>query len=373
MAPHARRQFFFAGGGTGGHIYPALAVAAALTRQCPDAQAVFFCSSRAVDARVLAGQPYEFYPLPAQGFSPHPVRAIRFAAQFLKSYAFAKQILSAVRDEAAVIGTGGFVSAPVIGAARSLKIPIFIINVDFVPGKANRLLGRFAKQIFTQYPATTAYFKNDAHKVITAGCPLRAEFAAPNPDAARQALGLDAAKKTLLITGASSGSQSINQAMLTLLPELAAFAADWQAVHLTGQTHYQAVKEAAAHAAIAYHAVDYYDAMADLYAAADILVGRSGAVSCAEYAAAGKPTICLPYPYHKDKHQTLNASELVNAGGAIVVEDVIGDTDKTAAALWTALRELMGSDARRKQMAAAARSVARPDAAAQIARCLLAD
>lgn len=371
MAAHARRQFFFAGGGTGGHLYPALAVAVELTRKAPDAQVVFFCSSRAVDARVLAGQPYEFYPLPAQGFSVHPVRATRFAAQFLKSYAFAKQILSAVRDEAVVIGTGGFVSAPVILAARSLKIPVYIINVDFIPGKANRLVGRFAKHIFAQYPATTAHFKQGSGKVITTGCPIRAEFCCPNPDAARYALGLDPNKKTLLITGASSGSQSINQAMLTLLGELASFAADWQVVHLAGQAHHAAVKEAAANAAIAYYAVDYYDAMADLYAVADIIVGRSGAVSVAEYAAAGKPTICLPYPYHKDKHQTLNALELVEAGGALIVEDVIGDTDKTAATLWAVLRELLGSDARRKQMAAAARSVARVDAAARIAARLL--
>ncbi len=372
MAAHARRQFFFAGGGTGGHIYPALAVAAELTRQAPDARAIFFCSSRAVDARVLAGQPYEFYPLPALGFSAHPVRAIRFFAQFVKSYGFAKHILAAVRDEAVVIGTGGFVSAPVIWAARSLNIPIYMINVDYIPGKANRLLGRFAKHIFTQYPATTAYFKNGSAKVITAGCPIRAEFSHPNPDAARAALGLDTDKNILLITGASSGSQSINQAMLELLEKLSVFAADWQVVHLTGQAHYSAVKDAAVDAPVAYHAVDYYDAMADLYAAADIIVGRSGAVSTAEYAAAGKPTICLPYPYHKDKHQTLNASELADAGGAVIVEDIIGDTAATAASLWNVLHDMMVNPVRRQQMAAAARSVARPDAAAQIARRLLA-
>ena len=126
-----RTQFFFAGGGTGGHIYPALAVAAQLTRQQPAAEVVFFCSSRAVDARVLAGTGYEFLPLPAEGFSPHPVKAIRFGTQFLKSYYFARQILLAVRDEAVVIGTGGFVSAPVILAARTLKIPVCILNVDY--------------------------------------------------------------------------------------------------------------------------------------------------------------------------------------------------------------------------------------------------
>lgn len=372
---HTRRQrtqFFFAGGGTGGHIYPALAVATELRRQRPEAEVVFFCSSRAVDARVLAGSGYEFFPLPAEGFSSHPVKAIRFGVQFLKSYYFAKQILLAGREETVVIGTGGFVSAPVILAARSLKIPVCVLNVDYVPGKANRMLARYAQTIFTQYDDTAGYFTKNRHKVVAAGCPLRSEFAAPQPDAARQTLGLDADKKILLITGASSGSLSINEAMLKLLPQLAAFAGDWQVVHLTGQAHYQAVKTATDGSPIAYHTVDYYDRMADLYAASEIIVGRSGAVSAAEYAAAGRPAVCLPYPYHKDKHQTLNAAEMVNAGGAVIVEDIIGNTDRTAAALMDVLRDLMTHDARRAHMAAAARSVARPDAAARIAEMLLA-
>lgn len=366
-----RTQFFFAGGGTGGHIYPALAVAAELTCQNPRAEVVFFCSSRAVDARVLAGSGYEFIPLPAEGFSAHPVKAIRFGAQFLKSYFFVKQILLPARDNAVVIGTGGFVSAPVILAARALKIPVCMINVDYVPGKANRTLARCAQTVFTQYDRTADYFKKGKEKLISVGCPLRREFTSPDPDLARQTLGLNPDKKILLITGASSGSLSINQAMLKLLPELAAFADTWQIVHLTGQAHYQAVQSAAENAPITYHAVDYYDGMADLYAAADIIVGRSGAVSVAEYAAAGRPAVCLPYPYHKDNHQFLNASEMVTAGGAVIVEDIIGDTDKTAVSLMAVLRDLMTDDARRKRMAAAARSVARPDAAARIAKTLL--
>lgn len=366
-----RTQFFFAGGGTGGHIYPALAVAQELHRQQPNVETVFFCSSRAVDARILAEAGHEFFPLPAEGFSANPVKAIRFGTQFLKSYYFAKQILGAGRDESVVIGTGGFVSAPVILAAHALKIPVAILNVDAVPGKANRLLARFARTIFTQYEQTTAYFKKGPDKVVVTGCPLRASFAAPDADKARQTLGLEPDKKTLLITGASSGSLSINQAMLALMDDLAAFTAEWQVVHLTGQAHYAAVKKAAEQTPIRYHVVDYCDAMADLYAATDIIVGRSGAVSVAEYAAAGRPAVCLPYPYHKDNHQTLNAAGLVKAGAAIIVEDTVADTNKTAAALWTVLRELMNSQTRRDQMGSAARTMARPDAAERIAKHLV--
>jgi UDP-N-acetylglucosamine:LPS N-acetylglucosamine transferase len=142
-------------------------------------------------------------------------------------------------------------------------------------------------------------------------------------------------------------------------------------VHLTGQTHFEAVRKATETAAMTYHTVDYFDAMADLYAAADIIVGRSGAVSIAEYAAAGRPAVCLPYPYHKDNHQYLNAAGLVRAGGAVIVEDVVGDTDKTASAMMAVLRELMSDQPRRQRMAAASRSVAHPDAAARIAEALL--
>jgi UDP-N-acetylglucosamine--N-acetylmuramyl-(pentapeptide) pyrophosphoryl-undecaprenol N-acetylglucosamine transferase len=366
-----RTQFFFAGGGTGGHIYPALAIAEALTRRQPKSESVFFCSSRAVDARVLANTNYEFIPLPAEGFSLNPIKCVRFGAQFLKSYYFVKQILMPIREESVVIGTGGFVSAPVVLAAHSLKIPVYILNVDYVPGKANRQLARFAKTIFTQFAETEAYFPKYRERIAVVGCPLRPEFAAPNAEQARQALGLDADKKVILVTGASSGSLSINQAMLKLLPTLAPFADQWQVVHLTGQVHYEAMKAAAEKAAIGYHIVDYFDAMADLYAASDIIIGRSGAVSAAEYAAAGRASICLPYPYHKDKHQHLNASGLVNAGGAMIVEDVVGNVQQTASALRDALVRLMSDDAFRMRMAGCAKQTARVNAAEKIADMLL--
>jgi UDP-N-acetylglucosamine--N-acetylmuramyl-(pentapeptide) pyrophosphoryl-undecaprenol N-acetylglucosamine transferase len=182
---------------------------------------------------------------------------------------------------------------------------------------------------------------------------------------------LDADKKVILVTGASSGSLSINQAMLKLLPTLAPFADQWQVVHLTGQVHYEAMKAAAEKAAIGYHIVDYFDAMADLYAASDIIIGRSGAVSAAEYAAAGRASICLPYPYHKDKHQHLNASGLVNAGGAMIVEDVVGNVQQTASALRDALVQLMSDDAFRMRMAVCAKQTARVNAAEKIADMLL--
>ena len=295
------KHYFFAGGGTGGHIYPALAIAEQVTQKDDGSSMLFFCSSREIDARILSKSGYEFLPLPAVGLSKSPRRFFQFCMQLVKSYYFVKHILMVYRENAVVIGTGGFVSAPVVFAAKALKIPIYLINTDSVPGKANRLLARYAKTVFVQFEQSKEHFPNREVEIV--GCPLRSDFQSPDRHKAFSDLALEEGKKVLLVTGASSGAANINDAMLSILDELAEFAADWQVVHLTGVLHIDEVKEAVKDLDMSYHAVDYYDDMASLLAAADVVVARAGAVSVAEFAAAGVPAVCLPYPYHKDNHQ----------------------------------------------------------------------
>lgn len=363
--PH---HFFFAGGGTGGHIYPALAVADKLRTLRTDCSVLFFCSRREIDARILSKTGYEFFPLPAIGLSKHPRKLIQFFAQFVKSYYFVKQLLAPFKGDAALIGTGGFVTAPAAMAARSLKIPVYLINVDRVPGKANRFLGRFAEKIFVQFEDTATYFKND--RVQTTGCPLREGFDNPAPQKAISELGLDADKKIVLVTGASSGSMNINKAMASIPGELSEFAESWQLVHLTGHLHIDEVKDAAGGSAVTCHAVGYYDDMPNLLAAADIVVGRAGAVSVAEYAAAGKPAICIPYPWHKDRHQYENARKLVDAGAGVIVEDNPQSPVQTSRELMVMLKSLMANPQKRQTMSIAAQKIAKPQAAETICRHL---
>ena len=358
------RHYFFAGGGTGGHIYPALAVAEQIQKRNAGDSILFFCSSRDIDARILSRSGYEFLPLPAVGLSKNPRQMLRFCLQFLKSYYFVKQVLLPYRDNAVVIGTGGFVSAPVAYAAKSLKIPIYMVNVDTVPGKANRILGRLAKKIFLQFDQSRQFFPNRDVEVV--GCPLRSDFQSPSRQRAFSDFALEEGKKVLLVTGASSGAANINNAMLSILDDLAEFADQWQVVHLTGMLHVDQVQEALKGLKITYHAVDYYDDMASLLAAADVVIGRAGAVSIAEYAAAGNPAICLPYPYHKDRHQYKNAQVLVDAGAAVIVDDNIESPSQTAQDLLKALKYLLGNESKRIAMAAAARDVGKTDAAKQI-------
>ncbi len=363
------RQFFFAGGGTGGHIYPAIAVAEQIIERDKSARVHFFCSERAIDSQILSKTNFEYTVLPAVGFSARPDKVLAFCGGLLKSFLSAKKIISE-KGGGVITGVGGFVAAPVCWAGHRLKMPVALINVDIYAGKANRLIGRLADEIFVQFEDTVADFAGCKGKVQAVGCPMRKSFLQPQREKAIAELGLDKNKKTLLITGASSGSVSINRAVCLLLEKLSAFSDGWQIVHLTGMNNFEQTQAKYTSAKISYKVIAYYDDMANLLAAADLVVGRSGAGGVAEYAAAGVPSICLPYPYHSDRHQYLNAGKLVEAGAAVIVDDVADDNQR-AEKLWPELNKLMGDNSLREQMAKNCKSIAKEDAAAKIAERLL--
>ena len=364
------KRFVFAGGGTGGHIYPAIAVAQEVRRVCPDADIEFFCSTRAIDERILSHTHFAFCPLDARGFSAHPVRFLEFVVSLVTTYFKAKKLLAGID---VVVGCGGFVSVPVVLAARRLGIDVALINVDIVPGKANKLLKRFARWVFVQFEDTEEYFAGGKADVEVVGCPLRAAFKHADAEKVTADLDLDPGKKVLLVTGASSGAVNVNDAIVASLGRLEKFKDDWQIVHLTGRGNYYDVKGGYERAGceIRYMLLDYFDDMASLYAAADLAIGRAGAVSIAEFAASSLPVVCLPYPYHKDKHQYLNVGKLVAAGAAVIVDDRPDAPEKTAKDLGDRLEELMTDEKKLKKMAAAAKEVAKIDAAEKIAKKII--
>jgi len=362
-------SFFFAGGGTGGHIYPALAVAEQIAERRGDAGIHFLHSERPIDERVLSATEFQRTALPAAGLFLHPGKLIRFCTTFWASYKRAREIM-ARSDNPVVVGVGGFVAAPVCMAGHKLGVPVVLINVDIVPGRANKLSARWADEIFVQFDESRECFGRRGQRVRVVGCPLRGGFAHPERARAISEMGLDASKKVLLVTGASSGSAHINEALCRLLPQLEEFAETWQIVHVTGLDNLEAVRRGYDGIRIGHSVTAYYDGMADLFAAADLVIGRSGAVSVAEYAAAGVPSICMPYPYHKDMHQYRNAGKLVEVGAAVIVDDV-PDVEDRVGWLWEELEDLMAHDDKRREMAEACAKVARPRAAAEIAERLL--
>ncbi|RKY24916.1 MAG: hypothetical protein DRP62_02655, partial [Planctomycetota bacterium] len=357
------KSFFFAGGGTGGHIYPAVAIAEQIIKLQPDTQIYFFVSTRSIDSQILSKTNFKYTQLPAQSFSIRPSQIMSFCSSFLKSYQIAKRAIAKSKNPA-VIGVGGFVAAPVCLAAHKSNVPIALLNVDIVPGRANKITARWARETFVQFEETKEYFAKHKAKVSVLGCPLRNGFENPQPDKVIEQLGLDRNKNILLITGASSGSENINEAVCSLLDRLAGFADDWQLIHLTGIGNYEKVKEKYAGAKIGYKVLRYFDDMADLLSASALVIGRSGAVSVAEYAAAAVPSICMPYPYHKDRHQYLNAGKLVEAGAGIIVDD-LPDAKERIGWLWEELEPLLKDCEKREEMKNACRQIAVKDAASK--------
>ncbi len=365
----SNKTFFFAGGGTGGHIYPGIAVAEKIIELQPTAKIHFFCSSRDIDSQILSKTGFEFTKLPAEPPSLRPATLLRFTKTFLQSAKIASRIFDKTENPI-VVGIGGFTAAPVCRAAHKRKIPLNLINVDIVPGRANKLIARWADEIFVQFEETAQYLKKQKHKINVTGCPLRKTFENPDPQKTIDRLNLDKNKKTLLITGASSGSQNINNTICSLLKFLDRFADKWQIAHITGVNNFEQVNAKYSNVKIAHKIVDYYDDMADLFAAADLALGRSGAVSVAEYAASGTPSICIPYPYHKDMHQYLNAGKLVEAGAAVIVDD-LSDTQERVDWLAEELETLLKNDDKLAEMKQNCKKVADKNAAKIIAEKIL--
>ncbi len=365
------KTVFFAGGGTGGHIYPGIAVAEKLRELQPDIGIHFLCSDRIIDADILNSSKFRYTAMPAREFYLNPKGFFRFFMGFKTTEKKAKRIISEAENPT-VVGIGGFVAAPVCRAGLKTGAKVKLINVDIIPGKANKLAARWADEIFVQFEDTKQYSKTKRHKVTVTGCPLRKDFRKTEPKKIKDNLGLDKNKKTLLVTGASSGAKSINEAIIENLNNLEKFSDTWQIIHLTGRSNYNEVTKAYKNTNISHKIIDYYEKMADLLAATDLVIGRSGAVSVAEYAAANVPAICMPYPHHKDMHQYLNAEKLVLDGAAVMVDDLLDLTDRSEW-LWEELQTLMADEEKLKDMRNAEKKAFKNNASDKIAEKIIAE
>lgn len=365
----SNKHIIFAGGGTGGHIYPAIAIAEKITQFYPQTQITFFCSERPVDRNILSKTSYNFIQLPAVGFGLKPVQLYRFYTRAKSSTKIVNEYFDNIENPE-IISIGGFVSAPVVCAANKRNIPIHILNTDITPGKANKLFARYAKKIFVQFPETVSRFSRHKDKVIVTGCPLRRNFSVTDKQKTIDEIGIDPSKKVLLVTGASSGAANINNAMALLIDKLAAYSETWQVVHLAGRVHKHVMNESYQSTKMKFIVLDYYEQMANLLACSDLLIGRAGAVSVAEYIASGVPAICMPYPYHRDNHQLKNAKELVKYGCGIIVEDR-KDAQQNAKNLWPNLKKLLDDNELRKQMRENAQKIAKFDAGYIIAKTVV--
>lgn len=360
---------FLAGGGTGGHLYPGIAVAEAMRAIRPDITPVFLCTQREIDSVILKPTGFEFIPQPIVP----PVSSIGGLLKFYRSWRETKDLLKQLlrdRRPAAVLGLGGYAAGVAVKKAAQQGIPTAVLNPDVIPGKANRFLMSVVKAVCCQFEATSGFVGSSAKaKLQMTGCPIRNDIAAPPPrDDAAKRLGIDPLLKTLVVTGASLGARTVNEAVLTMLGGMTL--RGWQVLHLAGREHADAVRAGYRDLDVVSRVIDFTPAMADVWAATDLAISRSGASSCAELTACGIPSVLMPYPYHKDMHQKVNAEQLVHAGGAVLVDDE-KDRAKNAAKLRPVVEQLMFDGDRRLAMAEKSKALGKPDAAERVARLML--
>jgi UDP-N-acetylglucosamine--N-acetylmuramyl-(pentapeptide) pyrophosphoryl-undecaprenol N-acetylglucosamine transferase len=364
-----RRTVVFAGGGSGGHLSPGLAIAERMVDAVPNVRPLFLCSQRAIDAQMLGDAGVEFRPVPAEGFSWKPKGFIRFARGYLAGLQAAKRLL---REEGAehVVSLGGFVTGPVTAAARSLGIPITLVNLDATPGRANRVAARRAQRVISA--CETPGLPQFAEAIV--GMPLRRSAMAPAGRAeCRGRLGLDPVKPCLLVTGASQGASSLNSFMVAFALKNRALLENWQVIHLAGQKGSPSAAEldaAYARAGVKALVLPFLNEMGLAWGASELALSRAGANSVAEAEANCVPTVFVPYPYHHDLHQEANAKPLVMAGAAVLAYDRL-DVAANMQSIGEPLATLLADGRLRDEMENALRARPQVDAADAIARTVL--
>jgi len=358
-APH----ILMVGGGTGGHVYPAIAIADAVRALRPDAQIVFAGTQDRLEARAVPEAGYALHPITAQGLqrgaaASNLLLPIRVVQGLMQSW----RLVGAIEPDVAV-GTGGYVAAPVLLAAWLRGRPLLVQEQNAYAGLTNRVLSRLALRVHLAFPEATDWVPTE-HAVVS-GNPTRQSLRDVDPAAARAALDLPEDGRVVLVMGGSLGSAAINGAIQHTLDFLLA-ADDVYVMWQTGARYYDDLMEdVCEHPRL--RVVEYIDQMGHAYAAADLVVCRAGALTCSELTVTGTPAVLVPSPNVTADHQTKNARSLERAGAAVRLDEA--DLD---AQLGTVLLDLLDDPDRRAQMADAARERARPDAAETIARDVLA-
>jgi UDP-N-acetylglucosamine--N-acetylmuramyl-(pentapeptide) pyrophosphoryl-undecaprenol N-acetylglucosamine transferase len=368
------RRVLVAGGGTAGHVFPALAVARALVSAAPDVEPVFVGVPDRLEADLV----------PAAGFRLHHVDAVsvprRLSPRLLRipgAVRAAVRRCEAIVDEEDALGVvtfGGYVSFPVSWAASRRQLPLVIHEQNAVPGLANRVASRWADRIAVTVPGSADGFRHAERTAVT-GNPVRDEVLALDRSArraeARERFGLRADLPTVLVFGGSQGARRLNRAIVDAHGR---WGTDHlQILHATGRNLFDESAAAWERARTSVpggppsRLVDFIETMADAYAAADVVVCRAGATSIAELTVLGIPAVLVPYPHATGDHQTRNAEALARAGGAVAIPD----DELDGARLVAAVEPLLTDPERHATVAAAARAFGRPDAATNVARLLL--
>lgn len=356
-----------AAGRTGGHLFPALAVAESLMKLDKDLKLYVIGTSDGLESRIAPKSGYEFHSInaiPLRRSMSIKNLAIPFvlAAGTLQSYMLLRK-----KRTSAVLATGGFLCVPVLIAALLARVKVFMQEQNSYPGLTTRLFARRADTVFAAYSVVKDYLHPDSN-IIQTGNPLRPGFDMGNVDDARQHFGLNKNKKTLFIFGGSQGAEAINRYIADNLDRLKQ-KADLQLLWQTGRTTFDEFRNRFEESGMPGVAIQFIERMDLAFACADLVISRAGAMTLAELAAAGKPAILVPYPFAAENHQEYNAKSVENEGAAILVRQAnMTEADMIGMAL-----NLVENDLTLRRMAECSRKLHSPGASETIARIILSE
>ncbi|MFY0252366.1 undecaprenyldiphospho-muramoylpentapeptide beta-N-acetylglucosaminyltransferase [Chitinophaga sp. 30R24] len=314
-----QRKVIIAGGGTGGHIFPAIAIANALKKLQPNINILFVGATGKMEMEKVPQAGYPIEGLEIAGFNrSNLLKNILLPFKIWKSLRRAKAILQNFQPDV-VVGVGGYASFPILNRAQKMGIPTLIQEQNSFAGKANKILGRKAKKICVAYDGMEQFFPAD--KLVLTGNPVRnniSQSAVTREDALRQ-FGLSPLKQTIFAVGGSLGAKSINEGLAPLLSAMVD--KDIQLIWQTGKPYFETAKAAAARYESHIKVHDFINVMDFAYKAADVVVSRAGALAIAELCVVKKPVIFVPYPFAAEDHQTSNAMNLVNKKAGLIIKD----------------------------------------------------
>lgn len=342
-------RILIAAGGTGGHIYPGLAIADKIKKERPDSDIVFVGSYVGMEKNIVpaAGYPLEF--IRARGFERQlSLETLAACKGIVDSYVDARKVLKKYKPDL-VIGTGGFTCAMLLKAAASRNIPTMIHEQNAYPGKSNRMLGKTVDRVAISFKEAADYFP--AQKVFLAGNPIRDVFKQIDHKKMRKKIGVQENQKLVVVMGGSQGAGSINRAAVDYGVRIVNNP-ERMMIHLTGKEQYSEVTNCLKEQGVAYsdkgriRIMAYSNEVDELIGAADLVVSRSGAMSVAEIAAVGVPSILVPYPYAAGNHQEFNAKVITDAGGGVLIHD----DALTSERLYQTIEEILNDENKMQKM-----------------------
>ncbi len=314
-------KVIIAGGGTGGHLFPGIAVAEELRNAAISSQddIVFVGTEHGIETRVIPKESYTLRFIRSQGFVGKSfIGKIRAAISFLQGIYDSSRILTHVKPQI-VIGIGGYASLSTVLAAHFRGIPTIILEQNSIPGLANRILGKFVDAITLTYQDSISYFPE--HKTYLTGNPIRKNIIKRDKEFALSAFSLEQGKFIVFVFGGSSGASSINRAISEALNYILDFRQNIQFIHQTGTKDFEAIREIYIRLNFKSFVSPFIYNMAEAYCAADMVICRAGATTLAEVTAVGKAAVLIPYPYAAGNHQESNARKLADMGAAKIILD----------------------------------------------------